>query len=724
MIEKLLREMSLMEKVGQMNQRLYGWEVYEKRNGKLYLTDKFKKEVELFGGIGAIYGIYRSDPWSGKDLESGLSRDEGKQLIEMIHAYIKKHTRLKIPPLISEEMPHGVQALGTMTLPSNISVGQTWNPKLVEAAQQIVGYEAYVRGINLGLITCLDVARDPRWGRAEECFSEDPFLTKHMAYHTIKGIQSSGVFAVAKHFAAQGSAEGGLNAAPAVIGDRELREIHLPPLEGVVAAKGRMMMAAYNEIDGVLCHDNPWLLKKVAKDEYGYEGGYMADGVALDRLADLAQDPIEAAARALKSGIDLSLWDNVYPHLGKAVMRGDVSEALLDEAVLRVLKLKNDAGLLGGISKKLQVKVDKKIIHQLTEESFVLIKNENKILPLSGSESLAVIGPNAHAFYNQCGDYTPYKDLTQGYTFYEGLKERFDCVYAKGSNVTDYNESEVEFALAYAEKQDVIVVVFGGSSARDFATEFDKNGAAISGSNEMTCGENIDVSNLSIPDAQVYLIKQLSKLNKPMIGVLVQGRPHALNKIDAYFDALWIGGYPGQYAGLAFAKLLDGTVNPSGRLAMSIPISEYHIPSYYNFKYSHQNEHYIDLRMENPYPFGFGLSYTEFELAGVELLNKLNDTEEVVVCGTLKNIGEQDGSDVVQVYVRRKHSAVIQRVKRLVGFEKVFVKANQSQSFEIRIGVRELMTWLPIGEYELEAGEVKFMVEAQNNKFETVLSLK
>ncbi|TKN16757.1 beta-glucosidase [Enterococcus sp. VV15] len=536
MIENLLKEMTIREKVGQLNQRLYGWQVYEKVNGRIELTNYFKKEVAYFGSIGWIYGVFRADPWTNRDLNTGLTQEEAFEVSQMIQTYLNEHTRLKIPAFLTEECPHGHQGLDATTVPVNFCSGASWNPGLYQKVQECVAKEIRTTGAHVGLISALDIARDPRWGRTEECFSEDPFLTSCFTEAAVRGLQKEDghplVLAVLKHFAAQGASMGGHNAGPVVIGERELREIHLPAVLRSIRAGTSAIMAAYNDIDGVPCHINPFLLWKFLREEGGFEGIVMADGCALDRIAEHFGDPIRAA-----------------------------------------------------------------------------------------------------------------------------------------------------------EEAEVVIVTFGGSSIREFETTFDTNGAALSGSNEMTSGENIDLSDLSVPDCQSELIQELAKLGKSLIGVVITGRPVIVSPLADYFDSLLYVGYPGQYGGEALANIIFGKRNPSGKLAISIPDAEGQLPVFYNFRDTDFNENYLHLSGKPVYRFGYGLSYSNFALEYSEVSL---EGKQIIVSGTITNDSTIAGKEVIQVYLKKYTNKWLPRTKILVGFDKSTIYPTENQQFHINLSISEL----------------------------------
>ena len=703
LLKELISQMTLKEKVGQLNQRLYGWQSYEKTADGIQLTDYFKDEVKRWDSLGVIYGVFRSDPWSGKNLETGLSKEEAFQVSQMIQTYIAENTRLKIPVLLTEECPHGHQGIDSITTPTNYAAGSSWNPALYQAAQEIVAEELREKGAHVGLISTLDLCRDPRWGRTEESFSEDPYLAGEFTKAAVNGLQGeksdsslagNRVLATLKHFAAQGSIMGGHNAAPVEIGERELKEIHLPMMQAGIDAGALMCMAAYNDIDGVPCHINKHLLTTLLRDEMGFEGAVMSDGCALDGVASQL-GKAETAALALKSGLDISLWDNIYPYLEEAVLEGLLDETLLDEAVYRVLRLKEKVGLFNEAPEYTALTAAEKEARNvaLAEESMVLLKN-NGILPIDTNKMkrVALFGPHIDNIYHQLGDYTPFKKMDECITIAQGIAEAtqnrgLDFAATQGSFISSAIPEGIEEALKIAETSDVLFVTLGGSSARDFSTEFDANGAALSGSNEMTSGENIDLADLSIPQPQMDLLKALHGTGKPVVGIVIAGRPHLLTACLPYVDGLLLAGYPGQHGGRAVANLLFGASNPSGKLAISIPDANGQLPVYYNYRDTPFKKDYLDLAGQPIFTFGYGLSYTDFALTNTQV----SQTETGwMVSGDITNIGSYDGAEVIQVYAKKYSKDVLPRVKKLCGFDKMYLEASETKAFEIQIASSEL----------------------------------
>lgn len=733
-VEDLLSRMTLKEKVGQLNQKMYGWQAYRRTENGIELTEEFKEQVAFGDGMGALYGLFRSDPWSAVTYQNGIPTEDSAKVANMIQRYVIENTRLGIPVLLTEECPHGHQALDGTMIPTNIGVGSTWNPELMEEAYSHVAKEVRSRGAHIGLISTLDILREPRWGRAEECYSEDPYLASQMTKAAVRGLQGDGteldkqekVVAVLKHFAAQGNGEGGHNAGPANIGERELREIHLPAMKAGVEAGALGCMAAYNEIDGIPCHANKKLLTDILRGEWGYKGFVMADGVAIDRLRMLTGDYEGAAALALEAGVDLSLWDTSFTTLESAVKQNKTTEEYIDRAVRRILTIKFALGLFDqpyiDEGKPIEVVGNeefRKVNLQVARESAVLLKNEN-ILPLDKKAHVAVIGPNADQIYNQLGDYTAIQREGKGTTILEGIKQISEgrVTYAKGCSVRGTSKEGFAEAIAKAEAADVVVMVLGGSSMRNFDIKFDSNGAAIVGDNptDMDCGEGVDLADLRLGGVQDELVKAIAKTGKPMVLVLIQGRPHAITNIVDDCSAILCGWYPGEEGGRAIAEILFGDVNPSGKLSVSIPRSSAQLPVYYNRKDQGRKLQYVDQSAEPLYPFGYGLSYSTFTLENLRLsneevpLDEINGGSVVKVFVDVENKGPMAGAEVVQLYIKDVQASVTRRVKELKGFQKVWLEPGEKKTVTIELSKEELAIWNQDMEFVVEPGDFIIMV--------------
>lgn len=724
--KELLDKMTLQEKIGQLNQKLYGFGIYERNGEEISFSQEFEDEVEKYGGLGTLYGLYRADPWSQKNYENGLYGENAVKAYNKMQEYVLEHSRLRIPALLSTECPHGHQALDSYLLPVNLNMGATFNTELIHSAYSVCGKQLRQMGVDLALISLLDVVRDPRWGRSEECFSEDPYLCSKMAEQIVKAVQDEGVSVVAKHFAAQGECTGGINASAARIGERELREIHLPAMKACADAGVDGVMAAYNEIDGVFCHANRHLLTDILRDEMGFEGVVMADGCAIDQLNVVTGDCVHSAAAALRAGVDIGLWDEAYGRLEEALENGYITEEDIDRAVLRVLELKIKRGIfkhpLLDENQKLEDYSYEKYPQALdiARESVVLLENRNQILPLSKEQrKIAVIGPNADAVYNQLGDYSPQVKREKCSTVLDGVRSYFgdNVVYARGCGVFEGTQEEQTEAVKLAEQSDITILVLGGSSSRFGEVSFDANGAAISEHGvSMDCGEGVDTSELSLPIEQRELAEKIFATGSKVITVIIGGRAYALDTIAEKSDAVLYAFYPGMQGGKAIAEILFGDVNPSGRLPVSLPRCSGQLPVYYNYKNSYRSMHYYNIPDGAAYTFGYGKSYTEFVYEDVSFGNTEVALDELHKNGiqaemTIKNVGEYDGYAVPLVYIAGEQGSVVRRAKELKGFKKVWLKKGESKRVSILLPAEAFAVWNFEMEFKVEPGRVKLILE-------------
>ena len=720
----LLSRMTLREKVGQVNQRLYGFAAYTREGEEIRLSPEFQKEVETYGGLGVLYGLYRADPWSQKDFRNGLYGPYMKRAYNLAQKYVLDHSRLGIPMLMSTECPHGHQALDGYLLPMNLGVGAAWNPALTREAYGVCGRQLKELGVDYALVSMLDVLRDPRWGRSEECYGEDPYLCAALAKAAVTGCQEAGVPVVAKHFCAQGETTGGVNASAARIGPRELREIHLPPMKACCEAGVEGVMAAYNEIDGVYCHANRRLLQDVLRGELGFAGAVMADGTAIDRLDNLTGSHAASGALALRSGVDISLWDQGFAHLEEAVEQGLVAQEELDRAVLRVLELKFRQGLFEhpyleetepeafGVEKYPRSL-------ELTHRGAVLLKNQG-VLPLRAQgRKIALIGPQADSLYNQLGDYTPAQAAGAGVTLREGLQELLgeQIPYAPGCAVCGTDPGGIPQAVDLARESDLVILAVGGSSSRFSGAAFDVNGAAVIGGEvQMDCGEGVDSSTLRLPGVQEELCRAVLETGTPVVAVVIAGRPYTLPELCQGAQGVVYSFYPGPWGGRALAEILLGKTCPSGRLPASLPRSVGQLPCYYNPKSSYDPMRYWDEANRPLYPFGFGLSYTAFALEQVEFpgeisLEELRAGRRAQVAFTLRNTGSMDGWAVPQLYIHDVQASTVRRVRELKAFDKVFLKAGEERACRLSLGWEELALWNLEMEFAPEPGEVELFLE-------------
>ncbi len=699
-VRDLLARMTTDEKIGQLNQRLYGWHALEKDGDGVRLTGVFTDEVARWGGMGALYGLQRSDPWSGRTPETGIGAGSAARAANAVQRWVRENTRLGIPVLMVEECPHGHQALDSTVLPVNLAVASSWDPRAYEAAAAHVAAELRARGGHIALVSALDMLVDPRWGRSEESFGEDPHLASVLTEAVVRGMQgeptgtagaipSDKAAVVLKHFAAQGAGAGGHNAGPVPLGPRELAEIHLPAARAGVRAGAAGFMAAYNEIDGVPCIGNADLLTGLLRRDWGFEGIVMSDAHAVDRLGEMTGDPLTAAAGALRAGVDLSMWDEAYTLLEAAIRDGLVGERELDLAAGRVLTLKFRLGLF---EQPYVAEADeaplpppaRDLSVDLARRSLVLLRNSGDLLPLApGTARIAVIGPNAHSVLHQSGDYTAPQPPGTGTTVLDGVRAAAagaEVRYVRGCSLVGPEAGGLDAAREAAAWADVVVLVLGGSSAREEDATFAATGAVLVDGRptEMTCGEGVDLADLTLHPAQRELARAVAATGTPSVAVLVQGRPHALGGVDELCDAVLCAWYPGPDGGAAVASVLFGAAAPSGRLPVSVPRSSGQLPVVYNAR--RHEAAYVDQPGTPAYPFGFGLGYTTF---AYEELAATAEDGRVTARVKLRNTGPRPGTETVQLYIRRLASATWPRQRELVAFRRITLDPGGSAEVEL-----------------------------------------
>lgn len=691
----LLSRMSLEEKVGQLSQRLYGFHCYAHEDNQITLTPHFCQEAERYGSIGSIYGVYRADPWSGKDHDNGLTGTSAIRTRNEMQRYLLDHSRLKLPAFFATECPHGHQALHGYLLPVNLASAATFNPKLVKQGFTICGQQMYDMGIHLAYCSVLDMLRDPRWGRCEETFGEDPFLASRMAEAVVQAITLQRVGVVAKHFCAQGETTGGINGSAANIGMRELQEIHLPPAKAAVRAGVVSMMATYNEIDGIPMTGNSRLINGILRRDMGFTGFVMSDALAIGTLDQITGDPVSSAIMALKSGVDMTLLDDAFGCLTDAVRKGQIEESLIDNAVKRVLHAKFASGLfdhpfikenIHWMNYTYEKYPESEII---AEESMTLLKNEGALLPLHAASltSIGLVGHHLDNLYSQCGDYTPCLTAEEGVTFLQGLEDYLhqhapQChIHACPlPDLFSTSESIYPAVLQRLETCGTVILLLGGSSDR-FGSTINANGSV--NSNEaphMDCGEGVDTGTLELPGCQLELLQKLKSQGKRIITILVGGRPYAMNDIVQHSDAILYCFYPGPMGGKVLPRLLLGDASPSGRLPVSLPLHVGQLPVYYNHKHSYTPMKHYDLPHTPAFPFGFGLTYTSFSFT---LLDAPTGTKPQLSL-RIKNTGTHPAHAIPQLYLLRKTGIATARMQ-LCAFSKSFFQPGEEKNIILSI---------------------------------------
>lgn len=705
----LVKRMTVKEKIGQLNQNLYGFNSYKWENFEFVIDDSFKNEVKKWEGLGIVYGVFRADPWSKRNFETGIHGDNVKKAYNKLQKYVIEHSRFQIPAIFATETPHGHQGLDGYLTPVNTAMASTWNPDLIYDAFKVIGKQTKEMGVTLNLISVMDMLRDPRWGRSEECYGEDPHLCSKYAYAALKGSIDGGTEVCAKHYCGQGETTGGINGSACNVGVRDFRDIHLPGAKAAVKAGAKCVMATYNDVDGELCVGNDWLVNDVLRGELGYEGFVMADGCAVDRLSMICggSKNAEYGAYTVKSGVDMGLWDPGFPALVEAYDKGLITDEEIDLAAYRVLKFKFETGLFDNPYLDESVPLtdfnngDYPQSKELSKQSVILLKNKEGILPFNNGNSakIAVIGPNANDIYNQLGDYTPPVRDGYGSTLLKGLTDTYganNVSFAQGCAVCGDDAAGISEAVKLAKNSDVVVLALGGSSNRFGGAVYDSNGAAfVTGGVQMDCGEGYDSANLKLPGCQHKLAEEIFALDKPVIAVIIAGRPYAIPEITEKANAVLWAFYPGPHGGEAIAEIMCGKVNPSGCLTVTIPRSAGQLPVYYNNRKSYRKFYYSDEDHKALYDFGFGLHYTEFEVSDVEYASEttvdaLNGGAELTLKCKVKNIGEMAGYATLQLFNCAEYGSVVRRSKELVSFKKVYLKVGEEKECVLTFGKDEL----------------------------------
>lgn len=719
--KEILEKMTLKEKIGQVSQTVGGYRCFERHGEDFTFTDSLKNFVAEYGGIGAISNILRADGFTKHDYASGVEARHRVKIANSLQKYIIENTRLKIPALIEVEANHGLQALDSVMFPTNLGMGCTFNPELYNRVMETVGKEIKLSGNHIGFVTMFDIARDPRWGRVEEFFSEDPYLTSKFSESGVKGIKKGGALACCKHYCATGDGMGGINTAEVNIGERELHDIHLPAVKTAVEAGADVIMAAYNTVDGVPCHLNSYLLRDVLRDELGFNGIVLSDGFGVGKaISQMGYDKVTGSAAALKAGIDLSLGDGGwFLNLYEAINNGIVDERLIDEAVLRILIKKFEIGLFDNpyiadedeICRYLDSGEQLELAYTSAAESMVLLKN-NGVLPLQRESKIALLGEHADNIYHLLGDYTAYQNEKAHKTIRQVFEECFDGLqYDKGWSFENTNQN-FEEALEKVKKCDVAVITVGGTSARAITkTVFDENnGAAKQVTGFLDCGEACDVASLKLPGNQMQLIRAVRDMGKPIIAVLVGGRPYELTELNDIADGIIAAWYPGVMGPEALRDIIIGKINPSGKLSVSFPISADVLPVYYNSFLppptdGYDKNSYVNARKRVLFPFGYGLSYSNFEYSDISVTEIEKNKFEVNV--TVQNTSDIDGYETVQLYIHGKGNSVRRRYRELKAFKKVFLKAGSKKEIKFLLGYEELKVWTSDKKFRLESGIVE-----------------
>ena len=722
-VNDLLSRMTLEEKVGQMNMPC----VYEGPLGKTIAdkTEAVKKLSEgkfdgMPGPVGGFFTLANTILHEGTMQQANFFNDLQKRAIDK--------TRLGIPLLQTEEGTHGLMCSGGTIFPEGLTLGSTWNLELIDEIYTIAAMEARAVGLHQIFTLVIEPNRDPRLGRNQEGYSEDPWFCSRMAETIVKAVQGNDISARDKavaglcHYPGQSQPASGLERGAMEISERTLREVFLPPWEAGIKKAGALgVMATYPAIDRIPTHANDFILTKILREEFGFKGLVLSEGGGLSTISymNLAKDAKETGQLALKAGLDvgISYEDGYLKPLIESVNEGKVSMDLIDRAVIRILEQKFRLGLFENpyVDPVYAVKVthtqeSQNVALEAAREGIVLLKNEKELLPLKKEiRSIAIIGPNADNEKNQLGDYTSKVVLQDIVTVLEGVRAKVgpktSVKYVKGCDVTGEKDKDIAGARKIARESDIAIVVLGENEWQ----APDKTG---------TNGEGYDVASLDLTGLQEELLKAVYETGTPTILVLINGRPlsirWAAEKIPAIVEA-WI---PGEKGGTAVADILFGDCNPSGKLTITFPRHSGQLPSYYN--YMPEKEHWInegwgkayaDMPATPLWEFGFGLSYTKFEYSNLKITPAETGTHgEINVSIDIRNTGKREGREVVQIYIRDLIATVTVPVKELKGFDKVLLQPGEMKRVDFRLTHDDLALYNKYMDRVVEPGFFEVMV--------------
>jgi len=690
-IEDLLSRMTLEEKVRQLDLYSGATALVDTHTDETHADPQANflpdKAQALWGnlGVGAIHDL-----------------NPTPEQVNAIQQWVINHNRLEIPVLFIEEGLHGFDT-GTV-FPAPINLASTWNPENVERIGAAIATEARSTGVDMILAPVLDLARDPRWGRVEEDYGEDPYLTGRMGEAFVRGAQGKSlnskqsVVSEPKHFAGHGSPEGGTNTSPVHMGERELRTLMLRGFEPAIRdGKAMGVMAAYHEIDGIPITADPFLLKKVLRQEWGFKGFVLSDLGAIKRLYTahgIASTPKEAACLAIKSGVDMQFYDfdhEVFQRaLVECVREGSLPQSDLDRAVKSVLRVKFSLGLFDSptTDPDLRAQAFRSQAHldlslETARQSITLLKNDGHLLPISKTvQRIAVIGPNGDAA--RYGDYEK-ESNGEHISMLQGIR-----TLVPEATVTFDPGTDIERAIATAKNADVIILGLG-----------ERQGIS---------GEGFDRSNLDLPGSQEQLMEGVVGTGKPVVLVLENGRPLTIGWAKEHVPAILEAWYPGEFGGKAIAETIFGDNNPSGHLTISFPRSVGQLPDFYNSDRSRVYR-YVDSDGLPLFPFGFGLSYTSFRFDHLAVQAPPHGSDrEILVTVDVSNVGDREGDEVAQVYVRQDFSSVETPDRSLEGFSRVALKPQETKNVVFHIPQSQLAVWNTEGKWRVEAGDYTLWV--------------
>ena len=721
-VETLLKQMTLEEKIGQMNQYSGFWDLTgpAPSNG-----DAAKKYEHLRKGyVGSMLNL------------------RGVENVRKIQKIAVEETRLGIPLIIGFDVIHGYETLSPIPLAESAS----WDLEAIKKSAEVAAEEAAAAGINWTFAPMVDISRDARWGRVMEGAGEDPYLGSKIAFARVQGFQGSDLSkhttlaACAKHFAAYGFAESGREYNTADVGTSTLNNIIFPPFQATIDAGVRTFMNSFSELNGIPATGNSYLQRDILKDKWEFDGFVVSDWGSIKEMIShgFARDDKHAAQIAANAGSDMDMESYLYVNeLADLVREGKVKQAYIDDAAKRILRVKFELGLFEDPYKYCDAQREKEVIGQqafhdacldMAKKSIVLLKNENQLLPLKKQgQKIALIGALATDKTSPLGNWRIAAKDNTAVSVLEGMQAYTgnQLTYAKGAdvslgnteftvevNINTTDKSEFPQAIAVAKTADVVVMVLGEIGYQS--------------------GEGRSRTELGLPGVQQELLEAIYKVNKNIVLVLNNGRPLVLNWHQEHLPAIVEAWQLGTQSGNAIAQVLYGDYNPSGKLPMSFPRAVGQIPIYYNYKNTGRPtlpapgkvfwSHYQDVENSPLYPFGYGLSYTRFEYSNLQA--KAVSDKEVTVSVTLKNSGKLTGKEVVQLYIRDHYASVTRPVRELKGFELVSLEPNESKEISFTLTEKELGFYNNQGDFVLEPGDFSIFVGGDSNaKLETKITL-
>lgn len=700
-IDNLMARMTLDEKIGQLSQYVGRDLLTGPKSG--FLSDSLLEN----GMIGSILNI------------------EGVEKLRKIQEKNMQLSRLKIPILFAFDVIHGFKTI----YPTPLAESCSWDLDLIYRTAKSAAIEASASGIQWTFAPMVDIARDPRWGRIVEGAGEDTFLGCKIAETRVKGFQwnlwqPDALIACAKHFAAYGAPQAGRDYAPVDMSVSTLAEVYLPPFKACVDAGVQTFMASFNDINGIPATGNKWLLTDLLRNRWGFKGFVVSDwnGVVQLKTQAVVEDEKEAAVLALNSGLDMDMTDGLYnAHIAQAVEDNSVSVETIDTAVRRILSVKYKLGLFDNPYRFFDGEREKKesknarqmaIAKEAALKSVVLLKNENKILPLSKTiRKIALVGPLANNQAEVMGSWKACGQAEDVVSVYQGLKNKFgnsaEIIYIKGCDFSDKDKREFEAAIKAAQQSDIVIAVVGEKA--------------------LMSGESRSRAYLGLPGVQQDLLDTLKTTGKPIVTILMNGRPLVLAKVVPATDALLETWFLGTQAGNAIADILAGDYNPSAKLTTSFPQAEGQIPNYYNYKRSGRpgnmetasTVRHIDLRNENLYPFGYGLSYTEYRYDNFSCPDTFDNNGKLTVSVDITNVGEYDGEEIVQLYTSDLVATMVRPEKELKGFKKVCIPRGKTVKVELELDASKLGFWTNEMEYKIEPGKFAIMIGPNSQNLQT-----